>query len=380
MATLGQIALCVTLLLTKRGGTRSALPLSVFLLAGAVVMMDPVMANFMPSLRLRVFALSLPAYLIMAPSLWLYVEALTLETPWTFTRKHILHLIPFALGLIVSGLVITLPQQTLERLFIEEDLGGSFYLGIIFTVAFMLILGLIAQSAFYLVKIFRRLTTYRLRIKSLFADIEHRELFWLYAVLIFIILLWVLVALSIISENFFDHAFITRRTGAFMGLGLVWFMGAWGLRQVPGFENRYSDIEDIDLPEVKPSKYKRSALAAEQALRIAKKIEAAMRNDKLFLDSNLSLPKLANHIRASANHVSQTLNEKLGMSFFDYVNKWRIEEAKPKILLGEDTVLNIALATGFNSSSSFYKAFKKETGKTPRSYRKVTALTEELFD
>ena len=78
---------------------------------------------------------------------------------------------------------------------------------------------------------------------------------------------------------------------------------------------------------------------------------------------------LSRNIGASSNHVSQTLNETLGMSFFDYVNQRRIEDAKPEIILGEKTILNIALAVGFNTSSSFYKAFKKGTGKTPRDFR-----------
>jgi YesN/AraC family two-component response regulator len=60
----------------------------------------------------------------------------------------------------------------------------------------------------------------------------------------------------------------------------------------------------------------------------------------------------------------------MGTNFFDYVNKWRIETAKPKIIANEDTVLNIALEVGFNARSSFYKVFKKETGKTPTEFRK----------
>ena len=94
-----------------------------------------------------------------------------------------------------------------------------------------------------------------------------------------------------------------------------------------------------------------------------------MENERLYLDPNLSLSNLASRIGASSNHVSQTLNETLGVSFFDYINRWRVEDAKQEILSGEQSVLNIALAVGFNTSSSFYKAFKNETGKTPRDFR-----------
>ena len=59
----------------------------------------------------------------------------------------------------------------------------------------------------------------------------------------------------------------------------------------------------------------------------------------------------------------------MGQSFFDYVNGWRIEEAKPLIRNGEQTVLAIAYEVGFNSRSSFYAAFKKQTGVTPSAYK-----------
>lgn len=366
MLTLGQIGLCVTLLMTGSAARHARLPLCVFFMACAIVIADPVVASVLPSIRIQALALTLPACLIVAPALWLYVEALTSEVPWKPERKHIRHFILFLLGLCVAGLVIALPKPVLETVFFEEDLKGSPYLGALFTAAFLLVLGLVIQSGFYLIKIYRHLVGYRQRIKENFANIEHRELLWINAVLIMLVLIWIFVAMALIGENVFDKTLMNRGVGAFMGLVLVWTVGLWGLRQAPGFERNYVDMAAA-IPET--SKYNRSALDDGQAQRIAKKIAAAMKKESLHLDPNLSLSKLAAHIGASSNHVSQTLNGTLGMSFFDYVNRWRIEDAKPDIVLGEKSVLNIALAAGFNTSSSFYKAFKNETGQTPRDFR-----------
>ena len=60
----------------------------------------------------------------------------------------------------------------------------------------------------------------------------------------------------------------------------------------------------------------------------------------------------------------------MNTNFFDFVNKCRVEAAKPKIIANEDTVLKIAMDVGFNARSSFYKVFKKETGETPTEFRK----------
>ena len=135
-----------------------------------------------------------------------------------------------------------------------------------------------------------------------------------------------------------------------------------------------SDNKAVPAPA---KKYQRSALSTEQATRIADKINRVMKNDKLYLDSGLSLQKLANYVTISPNYISQTLNEKLSVNFFDFVNQWRIEAAKPKIIANNNTVLDIALEVGFNARSSFYKAFKQETGQTPSEYRKQFKLTEQ---
>ncbi len=112
-------------------------------------------------------------------------------------------------------------------------------------------------------------------------------------------------------------------------------------------------------------------MSEDHARRLAGRIEKAMREDALFLDANLSLQKLSRHVGAPPNLASQTLNEEIGSTFFDYVAHWRIKAAKPRILSGEASILAIALEVGFNSRSTFYKAFKRETGMTPNAFREA---------
>jgi YesN/AraC family two-component response regulator len=187
----------------------------------------------------------------------------------------------------------------------------------------------------------------------------------------------------VFSSNLFDNLLFNIRTEALLSLLLIWSLAHFGLQQKPGLTG-YNDKSSINITPKKtdesnrteadlagtPRKYQRSALSREQSERIADKINAVMRQDKLYLDANLSLQKLASHVTISPNYISQTLNEKLSTNFFDFVNQLRIEAAKPKIIANQDTVLNIAFEVGFNARSSFYKAFKQETGKTPSEFRK----------
>ncbi len=75
----------------------------------------------------------------------------------------------------------------------------------------------------------------------------------------------------------------------------------------------------------------------------------------------------------SVNHLSQVINEQLGMTFFDYVNSYRVEEVKARLSspdVKNFTLLGIAYDSGFNSKSSFNSIFKKFTGLTPSQFAK----------
>lgn len=96
-----------------------------------------------------------------------------------------------------------------------------------------------------------------------------------------------------------------------------------------------------------------------------------MKTEKPYLDDKLTLQKLAEKIDLPEKQLSQLINQHTGKHFFDFINEFRINEAKT--LLKEQsqlTVLEVLYEVGFNSKSSFYTAFKKETNLTPTDYRK----------
>lgn len=90
---------------------------------------------------------------------------------------------------------------------------------------------------------------------------------------------------------------------------------------------------------------------------------------KPYLSPKLTLPEVAEKLKTNPQRLSQVINEKSHMSFSDYLNYMRVEEAK-KLLSGDKyenfTIDAIAHESGFNSKSPFYKSFKKFTGMTPK--------------
>ena len=120
-------------------------------------------------------------------------------------------------------------------------------------------------------------------------------------------------------------------------------------------------------------RYAKSGLSPDAQEAMLSSLLQIMEHDRAFLDSNLSLPDLAERLGCSINHLSQAINDGHGVSFFDYVNRYRVQEAT-NILAQPDninpSILDVALEVGFNSTSTFYAAFKKATGKTPAQYRR----------
>lgn len=119
-------------------------------------------------------------------------------------------------------------------------------------------------------------------------------------------------------------------------------------------------------------KYEKSSLDESSKRRILQKINQQMENEKFYLNNLASLSSLAKIIREPVHHVSQVINEKMHLSFFELIAQYRIQESiniiksHPKNVF---TIEELSEQVGYNSKSSFNKAFKKITGKTPSEYR-----------
>ncbi len=126
-------------------------------------------------------------------------------------------------------------------------------------------------------------------------------------------------------------------------------------------------------------RYAKSGLHTEAMKALLKHLEQLMTTDKLYLDPDLSLPRLAERLGTSVNHLSQAINAGLEMTFFDYVNRYRINEAMEILSSGSQrypAILDVALSVGFNSTSTFYTAFKKINGHSPAKFRRAQSQSQ----
>ncbi len=121
-------------------------------------------------------------------------------------------------------------------------------------------------------------------------------------------------------------------------------------------------------------KYAQSNLSKEDADKINNNLKDYLKNNEVYLEPDLSIQRLAKLIGTKPNYLSQVINQYYNKHFRDFINSYRIEKAK-ELLQNTDLIIEaIAYDTGFNSTSTFYTAFKKETGMTPKKFRKQINL------
>ena len=119
------------------------------------------------------------------------------------------------------------------------------------------------------------------------------------------------------------------------------------------------------------TKYQTSSLKGVKSLELYDRLRRAMKADKLYLDSKLNLPQLADLLKTNTKYLSQVVNHHYGDNLQQFVNQYRVDEAKRRLLsdeYGNLTYFAIGQLCGFKNKSTFYKVFKKFTSCTPHEY------------
>ncbi len=125
--------------------------------------------------------------------------------------------------------------------------------------------------------------------------------------------------------------------------------------------------------ESEDEKYKNSSLTKKQIEDFAGEIETFVVSENGYRDTNLTLSKLARHMTVSSQAVSEVVNRYFEMSFTEYVNTHRLEEAC--LMLKDERnydkkIASVAYECGFGTLSAFNTLFKKQTKMTPTEYKK----------
>lgn len=138
-----------------------------------------------------------------------------------------------------------------------------------------------------------------------------------------------------------------------------------------------ADMADLDEPCLdtvpeSPTLQKKKTISDEKLRLYHQRLLTLMETEKPYIDSEITLPKLARMILLNSYQTSYLINSGFNENFYNFINRYRLEDCK-RMLAGREfdhlSILDIAFESGFNSKTSFNTAFKKYTGCSPREFR-----------
>lgn len=164
---------------------------------------------------------------------------------------------------------------------------------------------------------------------------------------------------------------------------LMIYLSYHGIRQyaVAEFYDYNPANKSVTLKADKPTqKYQSSTLSDEDLDQLQTQIDQLFEAELLYLNPELKVHDLAEKLDITTHKVSQTLNSKAGLTFYDYVNRYRVEHFK-KLLTDPKkqnfTILALGFESGFNSKASMNRIFKQIAGITPKAYQTQPSACSE---
>ncbi|TRZ44282.1 helix-turn-helix domain-containing protein [Robertkochia solimangrovi] len=200
---------------------------------------------------------------------------------------------------------------------------------------------------------------------------------WYLTLLVFFVVFG--FSLSYIFLNFSDHitSYVSRIFVAICFSLFTFFVGlSLLLRPKLFMVIRNSAIIQADSSEEESNvKYKNSGLTKSLAQNLKTDLLNILENERIYLDSEITLNQLAEKLNSDRYSVSQVINQEFNRSFYELLNDYRVRRARELLRDQSDDfkVLDIAFKSGFSNRVSFNKAFKKRTGKTPSEYVQAIA-------
>ncbi|MEL7249585.1 MAG: helix-turn-helix domain-containing protein [Bacteroidota bacterium] len=276
-------------------------------------------------------------YLLIPPSIWLFVKYNT-DHNFRFQPWHFSLFIPVLLEIGLS-LFARITATNLRE-----------YALWIFLVDYLPLLGFIAVLAYFWRTYFglRRQNAFKAKSKQ---PIPQIRLLVLMSALTLICLCW--IVFSFVGWAYFEIIELTLVLLIF-GFAFLNFLDGQQFPAVVQTEPG-GDFPNYDDPTQ------------------LRRLERALKEEALFLNSNLSLKELANALDLPVRYVSYLINRYHHKNYKEFVNGFRVEAFLAKAKSGEQehkTLLALALESGFSSKSTFNQVFKNHTGQSPSAYLK----------
>ena len=218
---------------------------------------------------------------------------------------------------------------------------------------------------------YRKLTRHQRNVQFFASSIEAIDLSWLRNFLFGIIP----IVLLLLNEVLIIFPIVIQISSTLYALS-AFYLTYFIVKQVEIFPEKTVEALDIQaiIEETNQNTERKKLLNDEQLTVLKEQLKYIMENSKPYLESSLTLHKLANMMSLNTHELSYLVNVGFEDNFFGLINRYRVEESK-RILLSTQyqhfSMVGIAFEAGFNSKTAFNTAFKKVEGISPTEFQKL---------
>lgn len=305
---------------------------------------------------------------LLAPVLYFYFKTL-LDKSFSFSAKDYIHFLPATLYLIYSITVFLTDKVILNEYYFyadgkDKDFSTWYQITGFFSLTFYLIQSL---------KTYNQYKTITYNLVSFADSVMFR---WAKRFLIAFLLLITIRIVFFVANPEWDQ--FGKKFWYYVCFSLLFYYVSISgytnsVLSTTSFRDSARNIEDDSNPNAENTIIDKNTFKTEIAdLDIWKeKIESLMLVDKMYENPELVISDLSNRLGTHSKKISQVINEGFEMNFNDFVNHYRTKALIAKIEEGEhniQTLLGLALDCGFNSKSTFNRAFKRATNVSPKEF------------
>ena len=313
----------------------------------------------------EIIGITQPFPYLYGPSIYLYILILG-NKRHDFKKIYWLHYLPFII-INIYGIFFFYFESNAFKLSVVFSEDVSWHL--------KLITNLIpVHGVIYVILTFFEARKFNKKLKQSYSNIDQINLRWLTFLIIASAIIWGIVILSYVL-NFIYGEQLQANIFIYIAMSIfIYTIGYKSLRQ-PEVKLIVDESVEITTEEdvnVKPVSYKKSGLSDETAEEHLRKLLNLMEDKKPYMDSRINLNDLSALLGVSTHNLSEVINTKLNQNFYDFINKYRVEEVKRLIEKDKNmsfSILGLGYDAGFSSKSAFYSAFKKFCNQTPAQYR-----------
>lgn len=282
-----------------------------------------------------------------------FMSVMLFIRPHLRITRHLVHFIPVLLFAFHSAMLWAEGQHIIERSIQFPDP----VVWLIRNLVYLQAIGYWAASYYLLRK-------HNQTIRFYSSQIQDIDLSWLRS------LLWSVLIMTVLKYAS-QHLYPQQAFTDILYLPLILYLAYHALSQTVIYPVPVSSVPDL-MRDVQHDEYRdKERLTPQQTLFFREKLLEKMGTGRHYLNPSLNLQTLADTLGLSTHELSYVLNNGIQKNFYQFVNEYRIDEAKR--LLADPSVkspdiLDVAVGSGFNSRTAFYTAFKKMVGVTPTQY------------